>query len=147
MVFETTTIFNLLYTIVLNDTWGGAIDLALLARECDVNLCVISFGREATSLQTFPARKSDASTAFLCYDGYHYDPVTIDGEPKVPPAALDAAQRAVQALAEQLTSKGRFTDLSQFSLRCLECRTPLDTKSAVEHAKATGHQSFAEFQE
>ena len=137
--------------IRLQDTWGGAIDLALLAKELNTNLIVVSFGREQTAPQTFQSGSEKSSSAFLLYDGFHFDPVVFEddsGAPKFkitdPNAAVSSLEQ-VSKLAEQLTAKGKFTDLSQFDLRCLECREPLNTAQAMAHAKQTGHTNFAEF--
>lgn len=69
------------------------------------------------------------------------------------PAAVQIGTRdadAAAAGAEQLVAAchqaRQFTDIANFTLRCGVCQIGLKgEKEAVEHAKATGHQNFAEY--
>ena len=57
-----------------------------------------------------------------------------------------AMAEAAQLVAEQ-HRKRKFTDTSNFTLRCLVCQCGLVGEAgALEHAKKTGHGNFAEFQ-
>lgn len=62
---------------------------------------------------------------------------SIDGE---------AAAAAAAELVAACHGARQFTDIANFTLRCGVCLIGLKgEKEAVEHAKATGHQNFAEY--
>jgi hypothetical protein len=58
----------------------------------------------------------------------------------------DAAADGAARLTAGCHAARQFTDTAKFTLRCGVCALGLvGEKEAVEHAKATGHQNFAEY--
>ena len=54
-------------------------------------------------------------------------------------------QKAIQFVQSENSAK-KFTDLSNFTLRCLVCQIGLKgQKEAIEHAKQTNHNNFSEY--
>ena len=58
----------------------------------------------------------------------------------------EAVDRKARIVVEEAHRARQFTDVANFSLRCLVCQKGLKGESeAVAHAKATGHQNFGEY--
>ena len=56
-----------------------------------------------------------------------------------------ATERA-RAVVDEAHRARAFTDVANFTLRCLVCQKGLvGEKDAVAHAKSTGHQNFSEY--
>jgi ubiquitin thioesterase OTU1 len=56
----------------------------------------------------------------------------------------DVLQQALE-LAQESKSSRQFTDVQQFSVKCLVCQVVLKGQVAAQlHAKETGHVSFGE---
>lgn len=55
-------------------------------------------------------------------------------------------QSVISIPRAQFHEARQFTDTANFTLRCLVCQLGVKgEKEAMEHAKATGHQSFGEY--
>jgi ubiquitin thioesterase OTU1 len=134
--------------------WGGAVELSILAKH---------FGREiaAYDIQTkrcdvYGQGENYSERAMVLYDGLHYDAMVLTRPgaskdedvtvfPSTGPEAeeVDAKARAVVDEAHRARA---FTDVANFTLRCLVCQKGLvGEKDAVAHAKSTGHQNFSEY--
>ncbi|XP_068675000.1 ubiquitin thioesterase OTU1-like isoform X2 [Montipora foliosa] len=88
---------------------------------------------------------------YLVYDGIHYDPLAVIGDNSNEPLQtlfpVGDDMRLAEALEIAATAKKKrqFANLSQFSLRCLVCDTPLTGQQAAQaHAVSTGHINFGE---
>jgi ubiquitin thioesterase OTU1 len=58
----------------------------------------------------------------------------------------EAAATGAEQLVAACHQARQFTDIANFTLRCGVCQIGIKgEKEAVEHAKATGHQNFAEY--
>merc|ERR1712060_972529 len=137
------------------DHWGGGIELAVLS---DHFSCEI----RAWDIQTLRSDRYGEGKGFkqcihVIYDGLHYDALALSMLEDVPPESEEFditvfhpndsfMEEQVKRVVKQLQAAKQFTDTQQFTLRCLVCQQGLvGEKDAVEHAKATGHQNFAEY--
>eukprot|EP00879_Flechtneria_rotunda_P011124 GHRR01011621.1.p1 GENE.GHRR01011621.1~~GHRR01011621.1.p1 ORF type:complete len:261 (+),score=91.75 GHRR01011621.1:25-783(+) len=135
--------------------WGGGIELAILSAH---------YGREidAYDIQTkrcdrYGEQEGYRERVMLIYDGLHYDALAVsafEGAPEDLDITIlqtgtlenDAAESGAQKLVAACHEARQFTDIANFTLRCGVCQIGLKgEKEAVEHAKATGHQNFAEY--
>merc|ERR1712107_229790 len=93
----------------------------------------------------------------LVYDGLHYDALALSMLEDAPPESEDFditvfhpedkyMEDQAKAVVAKLKEAKQFTDTSKFSLRCLVCQKGLVGEAdAIQHAKETGHQNFAEY--
>ena len=92
---------------------------------------------------------------FLIYDGIHYDSLYFEkfSKPNVPITTFttnsdDSPQLIAMALemANEAKSKGQFTDVRNFKLKCIACNDAFTgPEEANKHARKTGHINFGEF--
>lgn len=144
-------------------SWGGYLELAVLAEELKHQLAVIDAesGRMDLYGEEFKERRS-----YLLYDGIHYDPLVAyppgwrggigNAMNAMPPAsemltvfaADDAAAAAAAAAVGRVVRQQRgFVRAAGMEARCLVCGELLkDNEDLRRHAKATGHQNFAHIQ-
>ena len=87
----------------------------------------------------------------MIYDGIHYDPLIM--EPLEPSQSIQTvlltSDAAVLGQAMEIASEAKasrqYTDVANFSIRCLVCQTLLSGQTETQtHAKATGHINFGE---
>lgn len=93
------------------------------------------------------------SAVYVLYDGIHYDALVSKPFPQAsgafltrafPPADKAIEQQAI-SLASKLKAERAYTDVTNFSIRCLECQACFKGQSgAQDHAKNTGHVNFGE---
>ncbi|XP_018322484.1 ubiquitin thioesterase OTU1 [Agrilus planipennis] len=136
-------------TWILNEkSWGGAIELSVLANYYGVEVAVVDtvngiinrFGED----QKFPHR------VFLMFDGIHYDPLyleTSQGEKIQTIFSADDERLLEEALQLGIEAKSsrQFTDVNKFMLKCLECNVFISGQAqAQQHAQSTGHTNFGE---
>ncbi|KAK4697117.1 ubiquitin thioesterase OTU1, partial [Lecanoromycetidae sp. Uapishka_2] len=141
--------------IQTNDSWGGAIELDVLSRHFDVEICSID-------VQTLRADKFNEGKPLRCilvYSGIHYDTIALS--PSDPPHThayappdfdtkmFDSADPVVLEgaieLCRILQKKHYYTDTAGFSVRCNICgKVSIGEKGATEHAAQTGHYDFGE---
>lgn len=145
--------------ILKPQTWGGAIELSILAEHFGVELTSVDVASGA--IHRFGEDKNFENRGIVIYSGIHYDAVALIDHPG---AALDRGTTvfpnlsavgvevdedpvlaAAKQLAQQLKQRRYYTDTASFSLKCKTCGTKLTgEKQAVEHAKSTGHGDFGE---
>ncbi|EKM55136.1 uncharacterized protein PHACADRAFT_255547 [Phanerochaete carnosa HHB-10118-sp] len=145
-------------TILKPNTWGGAIELAVLAKH--YNTEVASVDVETGRIDRFapPAESDSGNRCVLVYSGIHYDAATIAPMLDVPDdfhqtmvprereGDDDAVLQAAKKLADKLRVKKAYTNTATFDLRCQVCKTGLKgEKEARQHAKETGHVEFGEY--
>lgn len=135
--------------ILKKDSWGGAIELGILAPHVGVSIYCID-----VELGHF-IRFGDADRfVILIYLGIHYDMLAtnlvLSVDPKGDVGVWDVAdalvvESAALKLCTQLQSKNYATNTTTFRLRCLECYAVLvGEMGASKHANETGHSSFGE---
>jgi hypothetical protein len=155
--------------IQLPATWGGAVELAVLARAFRTRL--VAWDVQSGRSIAFEPPGGATHVAFVLYDGLHYDAVAalpahsphvaaaagaleVPPDGRVPDTAWvgrfevgDAeAEAGAAALAHAARAARAFTDTTRFTLRCLVCQAGLVGEAgARDHARATGHSNFAEF--
>ncbi|XP_027010655.1 ubiquitin thioesterase OTU1 [Tachysurus fulvidraco] len=132
-----------------SDTWGGAIELSILSKFYQCEICVV--GTQMVRVDRFGEDAGYSKRVLLIYDGIHYDPLQmrVPGTDCPPQTIFSTSDDVVLAealeLADEARRKRQFTDVNRFALRCMTCQTGLvGQKEAREHAKETGHTNFGE---
>lgn len=137
--------------IIKNQSWGGAIELAVFSAIYSVEIA--SFDVQTERMDLFG--EGHAQRVYLQYTGIHYEAFAqtpFDGAPcdfdvTVFARSDDAVLAQVRELVHIAQQAHRFTDLAAFQLRCETCRQGLrGEREAQAHAKTTGHSSFIEFE-
>lgn len=130
------------------DSWGGAIEVSILSNFYGIEIDVVDVTNGI--INRFGEDKNYGQRVFLLFDGIHYDPLYMesvtDGPPKTifPIEAENVYQQAEQLSRESKSSR-QFTDVTKFTLRCLQCDVMLiGQNEALQHAKSTGHDNFGE---
>jgi ubiquitin thioesterase OTU1 len=135
--------------IQTEDAWGGQIELDILARQLDVEICSI----DVKTLRVDRYNEDKPNRAIVVYSGIHYDTIALnpfesppDEDMKVFPEDIkdEVLPQAVQ-LCQLLQDRKYYTDTTSFNIRCQECGTTcVGEQGATEHATKTGHYSFGE---
>lgn len=132
-----------------DDTWGGAIEVSILSKFYQSEICVVD--TQTVRVDRFGEDAGYCKRVLLIYDGIHYDPLQretpgADSSPQtVFPATDDVVLAQALELADEARRKRQFTDVNRFALRCMVCQMGLvGQKEAREHAKETGHTNFGE---
>ena len=133
-------------------SWGGQIELSILARELNAEIAAFDVIRNRHDV--YGTDGNYKRRIMVIYDGIHYDALAYCFDPSLPedmdvthfhPNDVIVMERAQQLCQQQHNAKA-FTDTSNFTLRCLICQQGLKGQAAAQlHAEATGHQNFAEF--
>jgi len=141
--------------IQTEDAWGGAIELDILSRHFDIEICSI----DVQTLRTDRFNEGRESRCILVYSGIHYDTIALS--PSDPPYERayappefdtkvfeagdgDVLERAVD-LCRVLRGRHYYTDTAEFSVKCNVCGTMVvGERGATEHATKTGHMDFRE---
>lgn len=137
------------------DAWGGAIELDILSRHFDLEICSV----DVQTCRVDRFNEGRPQRCILVYSGIHYDTIALSpsdppfdrayAPPEFDTKVFDAADDAVLQKAVELCAvlQGRhyFTDTAKYSVRCNLCgKTFRGEKGATEHAKRTGHYDFGE---
>nr|XP_056723416.1 ubiquitin thioesterase OTU1 [Euleptes europaea] len=132
-----------------DDTWGGAIEVSILSKFYQCEICVVD--TQTVRIDRFGEDAGYAKRVLLIYDGIHYDPLErkIPNSDIPPQTIFTASDDIVLAqaleLADEARRKRQFTDVNRFTLRCMVCQKGLTGQvEAREHAKETGHTNFGE---
>lgn len=131
------------------DSWGGQVELMILAQHFGVEICSI----DVQSLRVDRYNEGANKRCFVVYSGIHYDTIALSF-PGMPPEndlkqfedfiKEEVMPRALE-LCKKLQEQHYFTDTSGFQLICNDCGTRLvGEKGAQTHAAATGHFNFGE---
>ena len=141
--------------IQTEDAWGGSIELDILSKHFEVEICSI----DVQTLRIDRYNDGRPTRCILVYSGIHYDTIALS--PSDPPHkqayappefdtkvfdALDdvVLQNAVE-LCAVLQGRHYYTDTAGFTLRCNVCGfSAMGEHGATEHAKKTGHMDFGE---
>lgn len=137
------------------DAWGGAIELDILSKHFDIEICSI----DVQSLRVDRFNEGTPQRCILVYSGIHYDTIALSpsdaphknayAPPEFDTKIFDAADPLVLETAVELCKvlKDRhyYTDTAGFSIRCKVCgKFCVGEKGATEHATQTGHYDFGE---
>ncbi|XP_065350856.1 ubiquitin thioesterase Otu1 isoform X2 [Cloeon dipterum] len=130
------------------EAWGGAIEVSILSSFYGFEIVVVNSLHGIVN--RFGEDQKYATRAFLIYDGIHYDPLYLepyDGGaikmifPTTDEEVLDQAR----VLAQESKSSRQFTNVHEFTVKCLECQILLKGEIAARaHAKETDHVRFGE---
>lgn len=145
-------------TILKPATWGGAIELTILAVHYATEICSVDV--ETGRIDRFepPSGNESGNRCVLVYSGIHYDAATLSPIKDAPPdfhqtvfpivsrENSDPILVAGTKLANILRQKKAFTNTATFDLKCEDCGQGLvGEKGATAHAKETGHVRFGEY--
>jgi len=132
-----------------DDTWGGAIEVSILSKFYQCEICVVD--TQTVRVDRFGEDAGYNKRVLLIYDGIHYDPLqkTLAGSDAPPQTVFstfdDVTLAQALELADEARRKRQFTDVNRFALRCMVCQEGLvGQKEARQHAKETGHTNFGE---
>ena len=135
--------------ILSDDTWGGAIEIAILTKYYQVEIDVVD--TQTCRIDRFGEDQHYSKKVLLIYDGIHYDPLMMEPvDPSQSPYTQfschdEKVLAQAQELAAEAKSSRQFTDVSSFTLRCLVCQKCLTGQAeAQQHAQQTGHINFGE---
>uniref|UniRef100_A0A8D0GK66 Ubiquitin thioesterase OTU n=1 Tax=Sphenodon punctatus TaxID=8508 RepID=A0A8D0GK66_SPHPU len=131
------------------DTWGGAIEVSILSKFYQCEICVVD--TQTVRIDRFGEDAGYTKRVLLIYDGIHYDPLERKiPDSDIPPQTIfsssdDIVLAQALELADEARQKRQFTDVNRFTLRCMVCQKGLTGQvEAREHAKETGHTNFGE---
>ncbi|PYH95214.1 OTU-domain-containing protein [Aspergillus ellipticus CBS 707.79] len=137
------------------DSWGGGIELSILSKHFDIEICSI----DVQTLRIDRFNEGRPLRCILVYSGIHYDTIALspssppythaDTPPEFDTMVFDAEDPLVLEksleLCQVLQNKHYYTDTAAFNLRCNICgRTFVGEKGATQHAEQTGHVDFGE---
>eukprot|EP00012_Vannella_robusta_P000853 CAMPEP_0206188122 /NCGR_PEP_ID=MMETSP0166-20121206/3398_1 /ASSEMBLY_ACC=CAM_ASM_000260 /TAXON_ID=95228 /ORGANISM="Vannella robusta, Strain DIVA3 518/3/11/1/6" /LENGTH=227 /DNA_ID=CAMNT_0053603813 /DNA_START=1 /DNA_END=680 /DNA_ORIENTATION=+ len=130
--------------ILKDDHWGGSIEISLFAAYYQSQIAVgdIKSGR----LDIYGQDKDYRQRVYLLYDGIHYDPLALTYDTALPEDVDvtkfdpddDTVAEKVKELCNREKGLFKYTDTSEFTLRCLVCREGLTgVEQAQQHAAKT----------
>lgn len=137
------------------DSWGGAIELDILSRHFDIEICSI----DVQTLRIDRFNEGRPTRCILVYSGIHYDVIALSPSdepytkahtpPEFDTKVFDAHDQMLLdkalELCRILQGQHYFTDTAGFELKCNICGAQCQgEKGATEHAAATGHYDFGE---
>ncbi|PLN77970.1 putative OTU-like cysteine protease [Aspergillus taichungensis] len=137
------------------DSWGGGIELSILSKHFDIEICSI----DVQTLRVDRFNEGPPTRCILVYSGIHYDTIALSpsdppfthshAPPEFDTKVFDAADPIVLdrslALCEILQRKHYYTDTAGFQIRCNTCGGVFTgEKGATQHAAQTGHYDFGE---
>ncbi|KAF9218339.1 OTU-domain-containing protein [Gyrodon lividus] len=149
---------NYIATILKPSTWGGAIELGILAKYFNTEIASIDV--ETGRIDQFPPspQESNGYRCLLVYSGIHYDAATLAPTVNAPDewhqcifpitsaGTSDPVLEAAKKLATILRERKAFTNTATFDLKCEQCGKGLKgEKDARAHAQETGHVRFGEY--
>lgn len=135
--------------------WGGAIELDILSKHFDVEICSI----DVQTLRADRFNEGRPKRCILVYSGIHYDTIALspadppydhslappDFDTKIFDTTDEAVLQKAIELCRILQARHYFTDTSKFSIRCNICmKTFIGERGATDHANDTGHYDFGE---
>lgn len=135
------------------NTWGGAVELAVLSKHFAVQIASFDVRSQRMDCYGGGAQPAYSTRVYLLYDGIHYDPLALSPMPgadegfdeTVFSADDGQSEQMARALAAEAHEKRQYTDTANFTLQCGQCSAKLrGEQEALEHAKSTGHSQFSE---
>lgn len=143
--------------IMTADAWGGGIELSILSKHFDIEICSI----DVQTLRVDRFNEGRPTRCIVVYSGIHYDTIALSpsdppfdhayAPPEFDTKIFDAADPLILdkalALCKKLQEKHYFTDTAGFQVKCNTCGGVfVGEKGATQHAAATGHYDFGEGQ-
>lgn len=137
------------------DSWGGGIELSILSKHFDIEICSI----DVQTLRVDRFNEGPSTRCILVYSGIHYDTIALspsappfahtDAPPEFDTKVFDSADSLVLEkaleLCKVLQSRHYYTDTAGFHIRCNTCGGIFTgEKGAAQHAAQTGHFDFGE---
>ena len=142
--------------ILKKDSWGGAIELGILADWFDVRITCIDI-ELGNFIKIENEEKNPTRFMLLIYSGIHYDVLALSDEVSMKNKDRDeclfpiggsretAIVSAAEKLCKLLQEKDYSTNTTTFRVRCLDCYLILVGElGASKHAEQTGHLNFGE---
>ena len=136
--------------IQTEDAWGGAIELGILSKHFDIEICSI----DVQTLRVDRWNEGRPKRCIIVYSGIHYDTIALSPSDVYSPPELDikifdSTDDVILAtavdLCHVLQSKHYFTDTAGFAVKCNVCGAAVVGEiGAADHAKRTGHWDFGE---
>jgi len=137
------------------DAWGGAIEMGILSKHFEVEICSI----DVQSLRIDKFNEGASTRCILVYSGIHYD--TIVQSPSEPPHTKannppdfdkriwddddDEILVLAQDLCKKLQDRHYYTDTGGMAIKCNVCEVVVYGEGqAGGHATQTGHYDMAE---
>lgn len=136
--------------IQTEDAWGGQIELVILSKHFDVEICSI----DIQSSRVDKYNEGQPNRCILAYSGIHYDTIAFSafGSPpeedqRIFPSSEDSILDAAKLLCQKLNAKGYYTDTAGMQIQCKDCGTVSTGEAgAAAHAATTGHYNMEEVQ-
>lgn len=135
--------------IMKDDSWGGAIEIAILSQYYGVEIDVVD--TQSCRIDRFGEDLHYDRRVLIIYDGVHYDPLVLEPfDTSLPIQSIFSTENStILAQAQEIATEARqsrqFTDVTNFSIKCLICQRMFTGQSeAQQHAKASGHINFGE---
>lgn len=137
------------------DSWGGGIELSILSKHFDIEICSI----DVQTLRVDRFNEGPPTRCVLVYSGIHYDTIALSpsdppfthaySPPEFDTKVFDSVDLLVIEksldLCKVLQGKHYFTDTASFRIRCHTCGGNfVGEKGATQHAAQTGHYDFGE---
>ncbi|KAI5949693.1 OTU1 [Candida margitis] len=142
--------------ILKKDSWGGAIELGILADWFDVRITCIDI-ESGNFIKIENEEKKPSKFMLLIYSGIHYDVLALCNEVStknkdhdeclfgIGDSRDEAIVEAAEKLCKLLQEKDYSTNTTTFRVRCLDCYSILVGElGASKHAEQTGHLNFGE---
>ncbi|KAJ7097745.1 hypothetical protein B0H15DRAFT_617176 [Mycena belliarum] len=134
-------------------TWGGAIELGILASHYATEIASIDV--ETGRIDQFAPRGLAApeNRCLVIYSGIHYDAASLAPAADAPgdwhqtlfPTRASGVLDAAKRLADVLRARRAYTNTTTFDIKCEDCGKELKgEKGAQAHAAETGHMRFGE---
>ena len=128
--------------ILDSSSWGGAIEISILTKHYAVEIAVVD--TQSVRIDRFGEDQGYSERIYLMYDGIHYDPL-VKFNQTVFSTTDDLVMCQALSLAAEAKQMRQYTDVKNFSLRCLICQKALRGQDeAQQHAKESGHINFGE---
>ena len=136
------------YWIQSEDAWGGQVELQILSKQFDVEICSI----DVETLRVDRYNQGMSTRCIVVYSGIHYDTIALspfgespESDVKIFDTSSDEILRQAVALCQQLKDQHYFTNTAAMTLRCGDCGSAcIGETGAQEHAAMTGHYNFGE---
>ncbi|KAL1958453.1 hypothetical protein VTO42DRAFT_4317 [Malbranchea cinnamomea] len=137
------------------DAWGGGIELSILSKHFDIEICSI----DVQTLRVDRFNEGRPTRCIVVYSGIHYDTIALSpsdppfdhayAPPEFDTKIFDAADPVILdkalELCRQLRERHYYTDTAGFRVRCNTCGGLfVGEKGATQHAAQTGHYDFGE---
>lgn len=141
--------------IQTEDAWGGGIELSILSKHFDLEICSI----DVQTLRVDRFNEGRPTRCILVYSGIHYDTIALSpsdppykrayAPPEFDTKIFDSSDESVLhkavELCKVLQGKHYFTDTAKFNVKCNVCGGHfIGEKGATEHAQQSGHYDFGE---